>query len=118
MIEQEFENRNPYCALSKVVAGPKRLNLTSKFGEKLSFERGVSHDGHPDFSITATIQSTTVTTEKCSLGHDHEVKKKGEFKMCSINMTWDQAQSLIDWFSNGTWKEVRDARKKQNGPEI
>lgn len=98
-----------YCAAHKVHVGKKSLRFQDKYGQvSISFSRGVAHTGSPDFNIR--VQEEVPVTARCSLGHNHQTGKT-ETKWGCIQLSWDQATTLMDWFQSGNWKQVREASK-------
>lgn len=101
-----------YCALNRITIGKKKITyMTGTWQDvKISFERGVAHTGKPDFCIE--IQEERPTTTKCSLGHEHTTGKRGYYH-AKIQMSWEQAEALMEWFSAGDFRKVREATKRE-----
>lgn len=93
-----------YMAAHKVKIGKKTVRFTDKSGRtSIRFERGVTH-GNPDFTIT--VEESVPVVQKCNLGHSHETGKQ-ERMWGNIQLSWSDAEKLMDWFEGGNWREVR-----------
>lgn len=98
-----------FCAANQVKVGKKKLTFSAQgYRQSISFERGVAHTGHPSFNIEA-VEEVPIT-QKCSLGHEHQTGKT-ERRWGQIQLSWEQAEVLIDWFQSGNWKQIREAAK-------
>ncbi len=97
-----------FCAAHRVKVGPKTVTYVDKNQiVHLKFNRGVSNGGEPDFTISVT--EDVPITEKCNMGHQHQTGRKS-MKYGRIQLSWAQAEQLMDWFQAGTWREVRERR--------
>lgn len=109
--EIELETRDPFFAASKIRIGPKALSITTKDGARFSFQKGILADRRDGLTIMVEVQRTIKIPKKCDLGHMHEAPVKTESEFAWLSLTWEEAQSLNDWFQTGSWSEVRARRK-------
>ena len=107
--EHTLEPSGPsFCAAHKVTVGVKRIRFSDKHGKtSISFTRGVSHDKKDDVRIC--VEEQVSIKAKCSMGHEHETGKK-ETQWGYISLSWPHFEKLLEWFEQGTWREIRDLR--------
>lgn len=96
------------CA-NEVRVSPKTIQYRNTYSRQVRFERGVAHNGNPDFNITVIMPR--VERQKCSLGHIHE-KETGQEEYVSLTLSWEHAERLMEWFQSGDYKTVRERTKK------
>lgn len=77
--------------------------------KELTFEKAI-HDRDSALRITSVHLPTRI--EKCSLGHEHEVKSKQE-KWEFFTLPWSQVESFIGWLQTGDYREVRGKVTKE-----
>lgn len=105
-IEPVSEAHN--CA-NEVRVSPKTIQYRNTYQRQVRFERGVAHNGRPDFRITVVMPR--IERLKCSLGHTHE-RETGQEEYTSLTLSWEQAERLMEWFQQGDYKTVRERTKK------
>lgn len=99
-----------FCAAKEVRIGTKTIQFRNTYRHQIRFERGVAHNGRSDFKVE-TIHPN-VKRETCSLGHVHE-KELPTDAYVSMQISWEMAEKLIDWFQSGDYKTVRAQAKKE-----
>lgn len=93
------------CLTFEVVRGAYRTKLTFRKGS----------DGADDRLRFAVEETRPVTERKtCNLGHTHEEQKPDRVtEYARLSLDWRHAEQLMEWFSTGTWREVRQRRKDE-----
>jgi len=87
---------------AKISAKTFSLSESRAQGQSIQFQKSSSN---PD-ELDITLKWHERKTEKCSLGHEHEVAKKDrEYKF--FRMEWEHVDLLIEWLRNGSWAEVK-----------
>jgi hypothetical protein len=99
-----------FCAANQVKVGTKKIIFKAKYDLEISFERGVAHTRSPDFMVCVHEAVPVYTT--CSMGHRHETGRS-ERKWGRIQLSWEHAEQLLEWFREGTWPEVREKNAKK-----
>lgn len=100
-----------FCSAHRVKIAKQTITYSDKHNQtSLSFQRGVAHTGRCD--LTITVHENVAIKAKCSLGHEHETGKT-ERKWGSIQISWEMAEALNEWFQTGDYKKVRDASKRE-----
>lgn len=102
-----------FGSCAEIRVGVKKVSLTdSRKQTSISFQRGISHLGRPDFQIMT--KGTKIIHDVCSMGHSHETSRK-DTEFGWITLSWEHAEQLMEWFKEGNWIEVRERRKRGRG---
>lgn len=92
-----------YITKAKITPKTFSLSENSRDGSMVQFQKS---SGSSENELEITLKWNEKKTEKCSLGHDHEVSKKDrEYKF--FRMSWEHVDVFIEWLKNGSWSEVK-----------
>ncbi len=101
--EHLMEPATPFFGeVVKIRVGVKSLSLTTKKGNSFTFQKGA---GSQNPRLSLRVEWPETKTERCSLGHDHVVKK--EYKHYEWgSLPWELVDQLISWLEQGEWKST------------